>query len=448
MESFNEKVFYHIYPLGFCGAPEKNDFHFAPVERLNKITEWIGHMKRLGVNALYLGPVFESAGHGYDTANYYQVDRRLGTNATLKNLVGTLHENGIAVVLDGVFNHVGREFFAFKDIINSGQGSRFKHWFDGVDFGRRSPCGDRFTYNTWAGHYDLVKLNPKSDEVVGHLIGAARYWIDEFGIDGIRLDAADCLDFDFMRKLSDAVKGVRPDFWIMGEVIHGDYGNWVRDAHIDSTTNYECYKGLYSSHNDRNYFEIAHSLRRQFAVGGIYRGLSLYNFADNHDVERVASSLKNRSHLYPLYTLLFTMPGIPSIYYGSEWGLEGRKANGSDKSLRPALEIGEMKNSRPDDLVRHISKLSEIRKGSRALKYGSYGELFVKSEQFGFVREHEGETVAAVFNSSGREAALEDAKIPPGKYIDVLNEGAEIDLRESRAVDIFPNWSRILVKAG
>jgi len=448
MKSFNEKVFYHIYPLGFCGAPERNDFSSAPVDRLDRVAEWIAHMKELGVNALYLGPLFESVEHGYDTVNYYTVDRRLGTNDSLKNLVRALHENGIDVVLDGVFNHVGRDFFAFKDLTYSGRDSRFAGWFDGVDFSRRSPYNDQFDYNTWAGHYNLVKLNLKNREIAGHLIGAARYWIEEFDIDGIRLDAADSLDFDFMKKLSEEVKSVKPDFWIMGEVIHGNYGRWVAEAKIDSTTNYECYKGLYSSHNDRNYFEIAYSLRRQFSSHGIYKGLSLYNFADNHDVERVASTIKKREHLYPLYTLLFMMPGIPSIYYGSEWELEGRKTNGSDKNLRPAIDIREMKSTKPDNLVRHISKLSKIRNESNAIRYGTYAELFVKSEQFGFLREHEGESVAVMINSSDREVTLEDTKLPAGKYIDILNGDAEIDAYSDRSVNIYPSWGRILRKVG
>jgi len=446
MRSINEKVFYHIYPLGFCGAPEKNDQGSEPVERLNKITGWIAHMKTLGINSLYLGPVFESVKHGYDTLNYYEVDRRLGKNETLKSLVKELHNNGIDVVVDGVFNHVGRDFFAFRDLMYFGHDSRYIDWFDGVDFSRRSPYNDQFTYNTWAGHYELVKLNLKNNEVREHLLNAAKYWIEEFDIDGIRLDAADSLDFDFMRALAGVTKSIKADFWLMGEVVHGNYGRWINEGKIDSTTNYECYKGLYSSHNDKNYFEIAHSLKRQFSKDGIYKNMTLYNFADNHDVERVASTIKNKKHLYPLYTLLFTMPGVPSVYYGSEWEIEGRKVNGCDKALRPELDVDEMNKKMPDDLIRHISILSHLRRTSGAIRSGGYEELFVRSEQFGFMREHDGEKVAVILNSSCEEVILNNLNIPEGKYADLLDNGREFELRGKDPINIGPGLARILRK--
>ncbi|MBN1488210.1 MAG: alpha-amylase, partial [Anaerolineae bacterium] len=309
-----DAVFYHIYPLGFCGAPLRNDFHSPAVPRLEQLYGWIGHLRELGVNALYLGPVFESTAHGYDTADYYRVDRRLGDNQVLAEVVAALHENGIRVVLDGVFNHVGRDFWAFRDLQQYGAQSAYRDWFLGVDFGQRSPYNDAFTYANWNGYYDLVKLNPHHPAVREHLFQAVEMWINEFDIDGLRLDVADCLDFGFMRDLSTLCKGLRPDFWLMGEVVHGDYRRWANAETLDSVTNYECYKGLYSSHVDRNYFEIAYALKRQFGAGGLYCDLPLYNFADNHDVNRVVSNLTKPEHLYSLYCLLFTMPGVPSIY--------------------------------------------------------------------------------------------------------------------------------------
>ncbi len=444
MEKHSEKFFYHIYPLGLCGAPEKNDENMAPVERLNVIYDWISHIKSLGANALYMGPIFESIEHGYDTVNYFSVDRRLGNNDTLKNLIKKLHENNIKVILDGVFNHVGREFFAFRDLRYHGHNSRYADWFSGVDFSRRSPYNDEFTYDTWAGHYNLVKLNHENYEVINHLIGAAQYWIDEFEIDGIRLDAADSLNFNFMEKFSREIKIKKPNFWLMGEVVHGNYARWVNEAGLDSVTNYECYKGLYSSHNDKNYFEIAYSLKRQFCASGMYKNISLYNFADNHDVERVATSIKNKRHLYPLYTILFTMPGIPSIYYGSEWELEGVKVKGSDKQLRPAININEIEYSFKKDMIRHISNLANIRNGSEILKYGTYEELFVKSEQFGFIREYNDEKIIVLLNSSANEENIK-LNIHEGAYLDLLNN-EEIYITKNNTVNIYPCWARILKK--
>ena len=238
-----DAVFYHIYPLGFCGAPIRNDFNSAPENRLEKINEWIPHLKALGVNVLYLGPVFESTAHGYDTADYFHVDRRFGTNETLAKLIAELHRNGIRVILDGVFNHVGRDFWAFRDLQKNGEDSQFCSWFQGLDFSKRSPFGDAFSYEGWSGCYDLVKLNLHSNEVRDHLFHAIRTWVEAFGIDGLRLDVAECLEPQFLCDLSAFCRSLDPDFWLMGEVIHGDYKKWANPEMLDSVTNYEVYKG-------------------------------------------------------------------------------------------------------------------------------------------------------------------------------------------------------------
>ena len=299
------------------------------------------------MNALYLGPLFESSAHGYDTADYYQVDRRLGNNEMLSRLSAVLHQKNIRLILDGVFNHVGRDFWAFRDVLKSGRQSAYCDWFQGLDFHKRSPYNDPFSYENWNGHHNLVKLNLSNPSVKDHLFQAVDMWIREFAIDGLRLDVADCLDLHFLKELSAFCKSRRSDFWLMGEVIHGDYRKWVNPETLDSVTNYVGYKGLYSSHVDKNYFELAHTLYRQFGEKGIYRDLLLYSFADNHDVNRVASQLKNPAHLYPLYSLLFTMPGVPSIYYGSEWGIEGKRTSQSDQALRPHLDFSRFPTTAP-----------------------------------------------------------------------------------------------------
>ncbi|MEO1255282.1 MAG: alpha-amylase family glycosyl hydrolase [Bacteroidota bacterium] len=168
----------------------------------------------------------------------------------------------------------------------------------------------------------------------------------------MRLDAADAISFDFFPLLKAHCRNQKSDFWLMGEVVHGDYYRWANDEMLDSTTNYEAYKGLYSSHLDCNLFEIAYSLNRQFSEDGIYKDLTLYNFVDNHDVNRLASNLKNPAHLYTIYGLLFTMPGIPSLYYGSEWGIAGKRTDQSDHMLRPTLSLDKVDAPEPD-LIRH-----------------------------------------------------------------------------------------------
>ncbi|MCE1248951.1 MAG: alpha amylase C-terminal domain-containing protein [Firmicutes bacterium] len=446
----SEAIFYHIYPLGFCGAPEHNDFISSPVNRLSKIEEWIRHIKELGANAIYLGPVFESTKHGYDTADYFTIDRRLGDNDYFRSLVEKLHQNGIRVILDGVFNHTGRNFWAFRDLQANRQNSSFADWFDGVDFNSNSPYNDSFSYKGWNGHQDLIKLNTNNPQVRSHLLHAVETWIRDFDIDGLRLDVADHLDIGFQQELSAFSKRLKEDFWIMGEVVHGDYTRWANEKTIDSVTNYECYKGLWSSLNDNNYFEIAYALNRQFGKGGIYEKLPLYNFADNHDVNRVAYSLKKKSHLYPLYCLLLTMPGVPSVYYGSEWGISASIHNGDDRWLRPCLDLNKVETTPPEaDLSKTISKLSEIRKSNPALTKGSYKQLFVGPGQFAFQRTSEAQTCIVILNSSDEQKNCEIPAnlITEGTYTDILNNSEKTELtKNSRNISIYPCWARILRK--
>ena len=328
---YEQAVFYHIYPLGLLGA-EKTNTLTETAHRLTELESWIPHISDLNGSAIYIGPLFESCTHGYDTKDFRLVDRRLGSNEDFARFVRLCHENGIRVVVDGVFNHTGREFFAFQDIREKREASPYKDWYRGVNFGWGSPLGDPFGYEAWQGHFELPCLNLRNPEVRQYLFDSIQFWVDNFNIDGIRLDCANVLDFGFMKELREKTSAMKPDFWLMGEVIHGEYNRWVNPEMLHSVTNYELHKALYSGHNDHNYFEIAHNVRRLEAVGR-----SLYTFVDNHDEDRIASKLLNPAHLAPLYTLLFTLPGIPSIYYGSEWGIQGRRGHNSDTELRPRI---------------------------------------------------------------------------------------------------------------
>lgn len=447
----NNAVFYHIYPLGFCGAPQTNDFSSQPLPALEQIFPWLDHIQSLGVNALYLGPLFESSSHGYDTADYYRVDRRLGTNETLTYLSNQLHDRGMRLVLDGVFNHVGRDFWAFRDLQTNGENSPYRDWFYNLKFNQHSPYGDPFSYEGWNGHYSLVKLNLKNPQVRDHLFGAIKMWVDDFNIDGLRLDTADCLDKDFLKELHifcRLLRSLRSDFWLMGEVIHGDYRTWANPEMLDSVTSYETHKGLYSSHVDKNYFEIAYSLNRQFGEQGIYKDLRLYSFVDNHDVNRLASMLTNPAHLFPVHILLFTIPGIPSIYYGSEWGIPGKRENESDMPLRPRIDLQEISQNPPQpSLTQLISHLSQLRSGSPALQIGSYRQLFVNHEQFGFIRELDGKKVVVAVNASDKNVPVQ-IQIPgdqTGWLVDLLSPDDRFQLQVGAAsLNLPPCWGRIM----
>ena len=409
---FEDKILYHIYPLGLCGAPERNasappaedgaEPFFAVGE------EWIDHMEGLGCNAVYIGPLFESTTHGYDTRDYRRVDGRLGNNEGFSQWVAVCHAHGIKVIVDGVFNHTGREFPAFKNLQEKKWDSWGKDWYCQVNFDGASPMGDSFWYESWRGYAELPRLNLKNPQVADELMAVVRFWIESFDIDGIRLDCADMLDFDFMRRLRRETGAMKDDFWLMGEVIHGDYSRWVNGEVLHSVTNYELHKGIYSAHNSHNYFEMAHTLRRLFGDYGLCKGAVLYNFVDNHDVDRIIDKLTMKADLFPVYMFLFTIQGIPSIYYGSEFGIHGRKANGSDAPLRPKLELSDLKEK---ELTRYLQELARIRSSRKELMYGEYLELLLTNRQYIYSRRLQDQACVVALNNDD-SAAEADVNLP------------------------------------
>lgn len=438
MAWYDEAVFYHIYPLGVTGAPKQNTYG-EPEHRLNTLIPWISHICELGCNALYIGPLFESVGHGYETTDYRKLDSRLGTNEDLKNFVKECHAQGIRVILDGVFNHVGRDFFAFQDLKENRENSGYKDWFCNVNFWGNNEYNDGFSYDNWGGYNLLVKLNQRNPEVCGYLCDVMRFWVQEFDIDGIRLDAADVLDFGFMQALRHTANEVKQDFWLMGEVIHGDYTRWVNEGTLHSVTNYHLHKALYSGHNDHNYFEIAHTVRRQQDMGGnSAQGLKLYNFVDNHDVERIYTKLRQKAHFIPVHILLYTLPGIPSIYYGSEFGIEGKKERYSDDSLRPALKLEDFQNDlKENHCTKVVAALGKLRKNANALAYGDYRELLLTTTQYAFSRNWNGQTMITTVNNG-------DGDVEMSVRADVF--GGYVGLLTGKRVECNDGWMQVPVK--
>ncbi len=407
-----ESVFYQIYPLGFCGAPFENDG--IQEHRILKVIDWIPHIQKLGINAIYFSPVFESDTHGYNTRDYTKIDCRLGTNADFKQVCDALHAAGIKVVLDGVFNHVGRGFWAFQDVLKNRENSRYKDWFARIAFDGNSNYNDGLWYEGWEGNYDLVKLNLRNEEVIQHILSCVQGWVDEFDIDGLRLDVCYCLDRDFLKRLRSFANQVKPDFFLLGELLHGDYNQFVNDEMCHSATNYECYKGLFSSFNSMNMFEIVHSLLRQFGpeTWTLYKGKHLLSFVDNHDVSRIASNLTNEKHLPLIYAMAFGMPGIPCVYYGSEWGAKANKSEG-DPALRACFDAPV-----ENELTAWIAKLAAAKKNSHALNYGAFRSLVLTNRQCIFEREADGERVLVAVNADDQPYT------------------AHFDARAGRAVDL------------
>lgn len=411
----DESVFYQIYPLGMCGAPHENDGRLE--HRIRRVLDFIPHLQKLGVNAVLFNPLFESDAHGYDTRDYRKVDVRLGTNEDLKEVCDALHKAGMKVIFDGVFNHVGRGFFGFRDVQEKKCDSEYKNWFN-ISFDGNDAYNDGFWYEGWEGHYELVKLNLRNEATVQYLLDTVKFWTEEFGIDGLRLDVAYCLDKDFLRRLKGFCSGLKSDFFLVGEILGGDYRTVCGDGLCDSATNYECYKGLYSSFNSMNMFEIIHSLIRQFGSDPwtLYRGYHLFTFVDNHDVTRVASILQNPAHLPLIYALAFGMPGIPCIYYGSEWGMRGDKKDG-DWALRPETAAPEW-----NELTDWISKLTAAKKGSEALNYGDFRSVLLTNRQCIFERKSEHERVLVAINAD-ENGFHADFDAGCGRAVDLITGG-------------------------
>lgn len=415
-----EGIFYQIYPIGFCGAPTANDG--KTVSRILKLKDWSSYLESLGISSILLNPIFESDNHGYDTRDYKKIDCRLGTNEDFAEVCKDLHAHNVKIVLDGVFNHVGRGFWAFKDVQEKKWDSPYKDWFC-INFDGNSCYNDGFWYEGWEGHFELVKLNLANSAVVDYLLECVKGWIDEFDIDGLRLDVAYCLDRNFMKRLRSFCQELKPDFALIGEVLFGDYNQIVNDEMLHSCTNYECYKGIYSSFNSMNMFEIAHSLNRQYGPEQlcIYRGKHLMSFVDNHDVTRIASILTNKNHLPLTYGLLLGMPGVPCIYYGSEWGEEGVKAPNNDYALRPCFE-----EPKPNELTEEIKKMIHVRTGSNALCHGSYRNVVLTNHQLIFERRTDDERMLVAINASDAPFTAHNGELG-GTMTDLLT-GNEIQM--------------------
>lgn len=322
-----------MYPLGFTGAertalPEVAD----PVSRLRQLEAWLRHLVELGCNGLAPGPVFASETHGYDTVDHLRIDPRLGTEDDLRHLVDSSHSHGVRVLLDGVFNHVGRGHPRFRQLLAEGPDSAAARWFH-VQHDPEAPDG--FGYRDFESHAALVALDHDAPEVVELVTEVLTTWCDR-GVDAWRLDAAYAVPPAFWQRVLPAVRERHPELWVVGEVIHGDYAGYVERSGIDSVTQYELWKAIWSALNDRNLFELAHALERHNGYLDTFVPLT---FVGNHDVTRIASRLTDERHLPHALAILFACGGTPSIYAGDEQAFRGVKEErvGGDDAIRPAF---------------------------------------------------------------------------------------------------------------
>jgi glycosidase len=317
-------VWWHVYPLGFLGAERTaaevgGEIH----HRLGALEPWLDYAADLGCTGLALGPIFASQTHGYDTTDHCRIDPRLGDERDFDALIEAARRRGLRVLLDGVFNHVGRGFQPFADALRDGPGSVAARWFRW----RGSQA------EVFEGHPGLVKLNHDEPAVAQHVAHVMGLWLGR-GAAGWRLDAAYVVAPAFWRRVLPGVRGAYPQAWFVGEVIHGDNVRYVADSGLDAVTQYELWKAIWSSLNDRNFFELAAALRRH---EGFLRHLVPMTFVGNHDVTRIASQLRDERHMAHALAVLLTVGGSPSIYAGDEQAFRGVKEQraGGDDAIRP-----------------------------------------------------------------------------------------------------------------
>ena len=403
MPSWTESaLWWHLYPLGFVGAEAALEADRAPAHRLRHLESWLDYAAELGATGLMLGPIFAASTHGYDTIDHFRIDPRLGDEADFDSLVAAARVRGLRILLDGVFNHVGRAYPAFRQVLAEGEGAASARWF------RLSwPRGPRAEpdYACFEGHRQLVTLNHDAPEVADHVARVMIHWLDR-GADGWRLDAAYAVPHAFWARVLPRVRAAHPDAYIFGEVIHGDYAAYVAETGVDAVTQYELWKAIWSALNDRNLFELAHALDRH---NGFLDRFAPVTFVGNHDVTRLASRLDDPRHLPHALAVLFCVGGTPAIYAGDEQGFRGVKEEraGGDDAIRPAFPSG------PEALPPEGRPVYDLHRGLAALRRAHpwLHRARARAEHLGnrhavLVLRSDGQELALALNLDDASAAL------------------------------------------
>jgi cyclomaltodextrinase / maltogenic alpha-amylase / neopullulanase len=321
-------ILWHVYPLGFTGAERAALAAEMPVRhRLPHLVSWLDYAVELGCSGLLLGPIFAAETHGYDTVDHFHIDPRLGDEEDFDKLVAAAANRGLRLILDGVFNHVGRGFPAFQAALHGGPGTPAARWFK-----RDHDSGE---FAVFEGHHHLVEFDHDEAAVLGYVIEVMNHWLGR-GAGGWRLDAAYAVPAEFWSKALPPVREQHPGAWFLGEMIHGDYAAYAAESGLDSITQYELWKAIWSSLNDRNFFELDHALGRH---NNFLDGVLPQTFVGNHDVTRLATALNDERHFGHALAVLFCVGGVPSVYYGDEQGFRGLKEHraGGDDEIRPAF---------------------------------------------------------------------------------------------------------------
>jgi cyclomaltodextrinase / maltogenic alpha-amylase / neopullulanase len=399
-------VLWQVYPLGFTGAPARSgNFGDGPViRRLGRLEAWLDYAIELGVSGLALGPVFASHTHGYDTVDHFRIDPRLGDEEDFTELINAAHERGLRILLDGVFNHVGRGFPAFAAVLEQGPSAPTASWFR-LSWPDGARPGTEPGYQAFEGHRQLVALNHDEPAVAAYVAAVMTHWLER-GADGWRLDAAYAVPADFWATVLPEVRAAHPDAYVVGEVIHGDYARIVRESGMDSVTQYELWKAIWSSLNDANFFELAWALDRH---NGFTIAFPPLTFVGNHDVTRLASKLRDSRHLPHALAILLTVAGTPSIYYGDEQAFRGVKEDrpGGDDAIRPAFPVTPAQLAPYGwDTFKLHQHLIGLRRRHPWLHRARTSVLHLANAQLAYETRHEGRRLITALNVADDPARL------------------------------------------
>ena len=374
-------VWWHVYPLGFCGAPIRDvDPEREAAPRLRRLLGWLDHAAGLGATGLLLGPVFAAQTHGYDTLDHYRIDPRLGTDQDFDALVTACRERGLDIVLDGVFSHVGDRHPWLLDALAHGPHSTHGDLFD-VDWDADDGDASGPRPRVWEGHGSLARLNHHSEAAVDLVADVMIHWLDR-GVAGWRLDAAYSVAPEFWARVLPLVRERHPGAWILGEVIHGDYAGFVAASGVDTVTQYELWKAIWSALADRNFFELDWTLRRH---DELLRTFVPQTFIGNHDVTRIASTLGVGGALIAA-AVLATVGGVVSVYAGDELGMLGVKTEGwgGDDAVRPAFPDSAVEVGYGGDVYEAYRSLIAVRRARPWLPAATTTSVQLENTRYGY----------------------------------------------------------------
>ncbi|MDH6194262.1 cyclomaltodextrinase [Mycobacterium frederiksbergense] len=425
-------IWWQLYPLGFVGAFPADRPPSADEHRLRRIVEWLDHAVQLGASGIALGPIFASRTHGYDTTDHFHIDPRLGDEEDFDHLVAEAHRRGLRILLDGVFNHVGTDFAQYRDAVAGGPEHPASSWF-------RRGRASRFA--TFEGHDELIALNHDEPAVVDYTVAVLRHWLDR-GADGWRLDAAYAMPNRFWAQVLPAVRRQFPDAWFVGEVIHGDYTSIVQASTFDSVTQYELWKAIWSSLNDRNFHELDWSLTRHNNFLGTFVPMT---FVGNHDVTRIASQLHDTRHVEHALVVLLTTGGTPSIYAGDEAALGGIKEQrrGGDDEIRPEF------TAIPDDsdAMRLHQYLIGLRRRHPWLHTATTSPMRLTNTHYVYRTGHGTDTLVvalsvddAALRLSLPELGLAGGRVLAGSGAPAQNDIVDLEIAPHGWVILEPHW--------